>query len=98
MTRTEFIERWREVLAGMAYCGWADTLDEETARDDGKPGVLAARGKRLLATPKRVESLLGRMYDDISKEKPTVIPNGTTGAKPTGNAPATTGQGPPKRA
>lgn len=58
-TRDDFVERWKRHIAGMALFGTVSELR------DG-PMVRAAK---ILEIPAQVEDLLGKMYDDLTRDR-----------------------------
>jgi hypothetical protein len=60
MTRDQFVARWKNHLAGMALFGAVSEL---------RDGPLA-RAAKVMDIPAAVESLLGKMFDDATKDQP----------------------------
>src|SRR5205814_1737261 len=57
-SKTEFIERWKLQMVGLAMYGVT------SERNDG----LMSRSARILELPKEVQGLLGAMYDSLDPE------------------------------
>ena len=56
MTREVFVNHWKDRLAGLALCGLvADT--------DGRTSGPYDCGKRAMELPRKVETLLGQLFD-----------------------------------
>lgn len=77
-SRDEFVRRWRAHVAGMALFGLASEV---------KDGPLV-RANKILDIPQEVESLLGKMYDDlVPVEVPQPLPVRAPGSVVNGAGP-----------
>ena len=56
MTKPEYVQHWRDRIAGLAVCGLVADTDERTK------GPYDC-GKRAMELPKKVEALLGQLFD-----------------------------------
>ena len=77
MTRTEFIDRWKRHVAGLALFGHVSEIQDTPLK----------RAARVLEIPAEAEKLLGMMYNDLKPKETTNAPgstqrNGQTNAKP----------------